>query len=88
MIDNRKLKVYLDTSVISYLKQDDAPGNIRNGGINMNNKFSVDDIHNIREEKTKKYLAMSVDELKAYFNEQEEKFYSTTDKINKDLQIA
>ena len=25
MIDNRKLKVYLDTSVISYLKQDDAP---------------------------------------------------------------
>lgn len=54
----------------------------------MNNKFSVDDIHNIREEKTKKYLTMSVDELKAYFNEQEERFYSTTDKINKDLQIA
>ena len=41
----------------------------------MNNKFSVDDIHSIREEKTKKYLTMSVDELKAYFKEQEEKFY-------------
>jgi hypothetical protein len=54
----------------------------------MNNKFSVDDIHNIREEKTKKYMAMSVDELKAYFNEQEERFYSTTDKINNDLQVA
>lgn len=25
MIENRKLKVYLDTSVISYLKQEDAP---------------------------------------------------------------
>lgn len=25
MIDNRKLRVYLDTSVISYLKQEDAP---------------------------------------------------------------
>ena len=24
-MDDRKLKVYLDTSVISYLKQDDAP---------------------------------------------------------------
>jgi hypothetical protein len=61
---------------------------MKNGGINMNNKFSVDDIHNIREEKTKKYLTMSVDELKAYFNEQEERFYSTTDKINNDLQVA
>ncbi len=48
----------------------------------MNNKFSVDDIHSIREEKTKKYLTMSVDELKVYFKEQEEKFYSTADKIN------
>ena len=25
MDDNGKLKVYLDTSVVSYLKQDDAP---------------------------------------------------------------
>lgn len=25
LMDNKKLKVYLDTSVISYLKQDDAP---------------------------------------------------------------
>jgi len=25
MIDNRKLKVYLDTSVISYLQQEDVP---------------------------------------------------------------
>ncbi len=25
MIDNRKLKVYLDTSVVSYLQQEDAP---------------------------------------------------------------
>ena len=48
----------------------------------MNSKFSVDDIHNIREEKTKKYLTMSIDELKAYFKEQEEKFYRTTEKIN------
>ena len=54
----------------------------------MNNKFSVDDIHSIREEKTKKYLTMSVDELKAYFKEQEEKFYSTTDKINNNLQLV
>ena len=54
----------------------------------MNNKFSVDDIHNIREEKTKKYLAMSVDELKAYFKEQEERFYTTADKIDNDLQLA
>lgn len=54
----------------------------------MNNKFSVDDIHSIREEKTKKYLTMSVDELKAYFKEQEEKFYNTTDKINNNLQLA
>ena len=54
----------------------------------MNNKFSVDDIHSIREEKTKKYLTMSVDELKAYFKEQEEKFYNTTDKINNNLQLV
>ena len=54
----------------------------------MNNKFSVDDIHSIREEKTKKYLTMSVDELKAYFKEQEEKFYSTVDKINNNLQLV
>ena len=25
MIDNRKLKVYLDISVVSYLQQEDAP---------------------------------------------------------------
>ena len=54
----------------------------------MNNNFSVDDIHNIREEKTKMYLTMSVDELKAYFKEQEERFYSTTDKVNNNLQLA
>ena len=29
MIDNRKLKVYLDTSVISYLQQADAPEKTR-----------------------------------------------------------
>ena len=29
MIDNRKLKVYLDTSVISYLQQEDAPEKTR-----------------------------------------------------------
>ena len=44
----------------------------------MNDKFSVDDIHSIREEKTKKYLTMSTEELKAYFREQEEKFYNNT----------
>ena len=55
----------------------------------MNSEFSVDNIHSIREEKTKKYLTMSADELKAYFKKQEEKFYSTTDKINNDnLQLV
>lgn len=53
----------------------------------MENKFSIDDIHNIREEKTKKYLTMSHEELKAYFREQEEKFYNTiTDVENRNLQ--
>ena len=55
----------------------------------MENKFSVDDIHNIREEKTKKYLTMSHEELKAYFREQEEKFYNTiADVENKNLQLV
>ena len=55
----------------------------------MNNKFSVDDIHNVREEKTKKYLTMSPEELKAYFRKEEEKFYNTTTKENnKNLQLA
>ena len=55
----------------------------------MNNNFSVDDIHNIREEKTKKYFTMSPEELKAYFREQEEKFYNTNDEVeNINLQLV
>ena len=54
----------------------------------MNNEFSVDDIHKIREIKTKKYLTMSEEELKDYFRKQEEKFYSTDKTNNNTLQLA
>lgn len=38
--------------------------------------FSVDEIHSIRENKTKKYLKMTNEELKEYFKNQDEKFYN------------
>lgn len=42
------------------------------------NDFSVDDIHAIREEQTKKFNAMSNEELKRYFEEEDKKFYGYT----------
>lgn len=55
----------------------------------MNNNFSVDDIHAIRERNTRKYLTMSAEELKEYFRKQEEKFYNSVNEVNdKDLQLA
>ena len=42
--------------------------------------FSTDEIHSIREEKTKKYMNMTNEELKEYFKKQDEKFYSKNNK--------
>lgn len=48
----------------------------------MNNiSFSVDEIHSIRESKTKKYLKMTNEELKEYFKKQDEKFYNNNKMI-------
>ena len=43
----------------------------------INNNFSVDDIHSIREEQTKRFNTMSNEELKKYFEEEEKKFYGS-----------
>ena len=43
----------------------------------MNNiSFSADEIYIIMENKTKKYLKMTNEELKEYFKNQDEKFYN------------
>ncbi|MDO5564413.1 MAG: hypothetical protein Q4F88_04210 [Eubacteriales bacterium] len=46
--------------------------------MNIRNNFSVDDIHAIREEQTKKFKSMTNEELKKYFEMEEQKFYNRT----------
>lgn len=54
----------------------------------MNNiSFSVDDVHSIRENKTKMYLKMTNEELKEYFKNQDEKFYKNEKNNNMAVRI-
>ena len=56
----RKIKVYLDTSVISYLQQEDAP--------EISPNFTIEDIHKIREHNYVITKHMTLEEKLLYYN--------------------
>lgn len=63
----RKIKVYLDTSVISYLQQEDAPERMRDT-LEISPDFTIEDIHRIRERNYERTRHMTVEEKLLYYN--------------------
>ena len=61
----KKIKIYLDTSVLSYLKQEDSPEKMIKPEISKD--FTIDDIHKIREYNWEQTKTLSVSEQIEYY---------------------
>lgn len=61
----KKIKIYLDTSVLSYLKQEDSPEKMTKPEISKD--FTIDDIHKIREYNWEQTKTLSVSEQIEYY---------------------
>lgn len=57
--------------------------------ISINNNFSVDDIHSIRENDATSFAKMSNEEIKKYLNEQNKIFFDSMNDIkNEELELV
>ena len=84
--DNRKLKVYLDTSVISHLYQLDAPEKMaetlalwdkfKKGGFDIYlSDVTIDEVDGCQEDKKVKLFGFTILEMKAFLEENKKKYY-------------
>ena len=92
----RKKKTYLDTSVVSYLRQEDAPEQVRDtvdsgevGVIQMNDSisnqsFNVDDIRRVRNEASIRYEGKTYEEISNEISRGAQVGYQILDRIRRE----
>ena len=79
----KKLKLYLDTSVISHLKQDDAPEKMNINKPNISSDYNMEDFYKLREYLSLKYKDMPSEELINEFHKTSKRMITQIDEIRK-----